>query len=195
MNSQSYLFPPEIIICRQLVMVNCILPNTLKNYAAGISRFIKFCDDFSIPEMECMPASEILLSTFISMHGAGLVGKSAMKSWLLGIELWHRINDAPWYSGPVLSQALEGAAKLTPSSSHHARCDPVTIEHIHALRQNLDLTNAFDIAIIAVACIAFWCCCRCSSCLCSPPIFVLLVTGFASWSLMALSIQNLMLLV
>ena len=29
-NSQSYLFPPEIIICRWLVMANCILPNTQK---------------------------------------------------------------------------------------------------------------------------------------------------------------------
>ena len=159
-NSQASLFLPEIIIHRQLVMENCILQNTLKNYAAGLSHFIKICNDFAVPEMKCMPASEILLSTFISTHGAGLVGKSAMKSWLLGVKLWHRINNAPWHGVPVLSQALEGASKLTPLSSHCARHNPVTIENIRVLRQNLDLTNAFDITIFVVACIMFWCCCR-----------------------------------
>ena len=34
------------------------------------------------------------------------------------------------------------------------------IEHIYALKAGLDLSNSFDAAVWAVACIAFWCCCR-----------------------------------
>ena len=52
MNSELSHFPPDIVICRHLVMVCCILPGTLKNYAAGLSHFTKFCDNFNIPEVE-----------------------------------------------------------------------------------------------------------------------------------------------
>jgi len=160
MNSETTLFPPEIIICRRLGMARCMLPVTLKNYAAGLSQFNKFCDDFNIPESERMPASECLLSTFITTHGAGSVGKGAIKTWLLGVELWHRINGAPWLGGAELQRAVEGSAKLAPKSSHLSKRDPVTIDHIRALHHHLDLTNSFDIAVFAIACIAFWCCCR-----------------------------------
>ena len=84
-------------------MAHCVLLDTLKNYAAGLSCFIKFCDNFAIPEIKCMPASEVLLSTFVSTHGAGSVGKSAIKTWLLGVKLWHRINNAQWHGGTTLS--------------------------------------------------------------------------------------------
>jgi len=102
MNAESSQFPPEVIIRRRLVMSRCVLPNTLKNYASGLTRFTKFCDDFHVPETDRMPASEILLSTFITTHGAGSVGKGAVKTWVLGLELWHRINGAPWYGGAEL---------------------------------------------------------------------------------------------
>jgi len=101
MNVELSHFPPEIIFRRHLVMVCCVLPNTLKNYT-GLSCFTKFCDDFTIPEIEHMPTSELILSTFITSDGASLVSKGAIKTWLLGIELWNHINDAPWLGGAVL---------------------------------------------------------------------------------------------
>jgi len=85
MNFKTTLFPPEIIIRRHLVMACCMLPVTLKNYTTGLSRFTKFCDDFNVPESECMPASECLLSTFITTHDTGSVGKGVIKTWLLGV--------------------------------------------------------------------------------------------------------------
>ena len=134
--------------------------NTLKNYAAGLTHFTKFCDDIKVPEADHMPASEAILSTFVTTYGAGSVGKGAIKTWVLGLELWNRINDAPWLGGAVLQRAIEGSARLAPKSSHLAKRDPVTIDHICALHRHLDLTNSFDIAVFAIACIAFWCCCR-----------------------------------
>src|SRR5882724_5967595 len=167
MNAESSHFLPEIIVRRWLVMACCVLPNTLKNYASGLTRFTKFCDDFNIKEVDCMPTSDFLLSTFVTTYGAGSVGKGMVKTWLSGLELWHRINSAPWHGGTELQRAVEGSAKLAPSSSHLAKRDPVTIQHLRALHRCLDLTNSFDIAVFAVACIAFWCCCRyvCSLCM------------------------------
>src|SRR5882724_11522709 len=93
------------------------------------------------------------------MYGAGSVGK-VVKMWVLGLELWHRINSAPWHGGAELQWSIEGSTKLAPKSSCLAQHDPVTIEYIHALHCCLDLTNSFDIAIFAIACIPFWCCFR-----------------------------------
>ena len=107
-----------------------------------------------------MLASKSLLSIFITAHGAGRVGKGTLLSWLSGLQLWHVINGAPWNGGARLSRAVKGAASFAPSSSFHAPRLPITIHHLHLLKQDLDVTNTFDAAIWAVACIAFWSQCR-----------------------------------
>src|SRR5882724_11267178 len=106
-----------------------------------------------------MPASELLLSLFITVQGSSSIGNSTMKTWLEGLHLWHTINDAPWHSTHLLYCTLKGATKFTPSSSHQAKRDMVTIDHIKALHCHLDLTDAFNIAFFTLACIAFWSCC------------------------------------
>jgi len=55
----------------------------------------------------------------------------------------------------TLCCTLKGAAKVALSSSHQAKRDPVTIDHIIALHCSLDLTDAFDIVVFTLACIAF----------------------------------------
>ena len=106
-----------------------------------------------------MPASDSLLSIFITTHRAGQVGKGALCSWLSGIKLWHMINGAPWYAGPCVTRAVKGAASFTPPSSHHPPRLPITIHHLCSLKVHLNLSNTFDTAVWAVTCIAFWCQC------------------------------------
>ncbi|KAF8585604.1 hypothetical protein K439DRAFT_1646580 [Ramaria rubella] len=153
MNKEAESLPPRIVFRKRYVMSHCIEPDTLKNYAAGLIHFTKFCDNFSIPESLRMPASKSLLSSFISMHGAGSVGEGTIRSWLEGLKGWHRINSVPWYGGAELKH---GAASFTPASSHMPKRDPVTFQHIIALRRPLDLTNSFNVAVFAMACIVFW---------------------------------------
>ena len=126
-----------------------------------------------------MPASEFLLSMFITICSLGLVGNSAMKTWLEGLQLWHTINDTPWHGSHLLcctlrvclfkfptpskitySLCVQGAAKVVPQTSHQAKRDPVTIDHLKVLHRHLDLMDTFNIAIFALACVAFWCCCH-----------------------------------
>jgi len=96
MDEQLETFSPGIIACRRIIMSHAVLPKTLGNYAAGLIWFIKFCDDLHISEQNRMPASELLLATFVTTRGAGTVAKGAMDQWILGLELWHHINNAPW---------------------------------------------------------------------------------------------------
>jgi len=132
----------------------------LSNYSASLLCLNKFCDDYSVPKNDRMPASEAILSLFIATRGAGSVSKGAMRSWLDDIHMWHEINNAPWNGSRILKRVIKGAAKFTLPHSIQPKYDPITIEHLHSLRHNLDLSNSFDIAIFALACVAFWCCCR-----------------------------------
>ena len=96
-------------------MVRTVTPKTASNYSAGLLRFTHFCDDLHIDEETRMPAPEWLLSTFITSHGVGIVGKGAMVTWLQGLELWHAINNAPWHGARHLKRALQGAcSRLQP---------------------------------------------------------------------------------
>ena len=77
-----------------------------------------------------MPASKDLLSLFISVHGASLIGKGCMKLWLAGVELLHQLNRAKWNGNKMLAQTVKGAMAITPNSSHHKKQLLITIEHM-----------------------------------------------------------------
>jgi hypothetical protein len=141
------------------VMTFSLDQGTRNGYGAGLLRFTQFCDKNNVSERNRMPASELLLSAFIA-DAAGSVGSSAINNWLAGLHFWHILNAAPWKGQEMLIQTKKGAQKLVPISSERAKRPPTTIKHLYALRNGLDLTNSFDAAVWAIACIAFWCCCR-----------------------------------
>ncbi|GBE83385.1 hypothetical protein SCP_0504330 [Sparassis crispa] len=58
----------------------------------------------------------------------------------------------------MLRVTCSAISKSAPASKEKRA--PVTVEHLYALRANLDLSDSFDAAVYAVACVAFWCCRR-----------------------------------
>jgi len=102
-----------------------------------------------------MPASEALLTMFITCHGTASVSSSTLHHWLLGLELWHAINGAPWLGHSTLRRAVKAAARLAPHTSRRKR-DPLTIQHLECLRNDLDFEDPFDASVYALACLAFW---------------------------------------
>ena len=137
-------------------MSRAVAPKTLSNYGTGLLCFMRFCDDLNVPEELQMPAPEWLLSSFLTTRGAGAVSKGMMVSWLQGLELWHAINNARWNGGSHLKRALQGSLSAAPPSSTKPRRKAVTIPHLKSLRKHLTLTNTFDAAVFATACVAFW---------------------------------------
>lgn len=125
--------------------------------AAGLLRFTQYCDEFNIPEISRMPASDALLAAFVS---SGAAKVSSAQHWVDGLHLWHDVHGAPWNGGSLLDRALTGVRKLAPPRSHRSPRPPVTYEHMEALLQHLDFSNTKDCAVWAVASIAFWSCCR-----------------------------------
>lgn len=149
-------FPPHLLARRRIIISKSVNDETLANYAAGLIRFTAFCDDLDIPECDRMPASSSLLSLFVTTRGTGSVGGPTIRTWLLGLELWHTINDAPWNGGKLLTRPLKASVKLAPESSHLKKREAVTIDHIRALRSHLDLSDSFDAAVWAAATTAFF---------------------------------------
>jgi len=153
------------------VLLASVESKTRENYGSGLLRFHQFCDSLSISEDKRMPASESLLAAFIA-HWAGKVAVTTADNWLAGLHFWHQFNNAPWHGDSILRRSKAGLSKLVPTSSKRPRRPPVTIEHMHALFQNLDLSNSFDSAVYCTASVAFWCCCRYLFSHSSPFIFL-----------------------
>jgi hypothetical protein len=151
--------PSSAILKLFQVMLFSLDENTRSNYGAGLLRFTQYCDAHSIPEHSRMPASENLLSAF-SASAAGSASESALNNWLAGLQYWHVVNGAAWHGSDMLHHVRRGFAKLVPPNSKRAKRPPVTIEALVVLKSGLDLSNAFDAAVWAVASIAFWSCCR-----------------------------------
>ena len=96
MDALMLFFPPQLIAIPHILLSRSLALSTLTNYSSGLTHFSHFCDDYHIPEALHMPASEALLTMFITCHGTASVLCSTMCHWLLGLELWHEINGTPW---------------------------------------------------------------------------------------------------
>jgi hypothetical protein len=75
-------------------MIVSIEEGTRKNYATALLRFTQFCDAHNIPEEQRMPASEELISLFVTSW-AGHIQHTTITSWLSGLCFWHVVNGAP----------------------------------------------------------------------------------------------------
>ncbi|KAG1838711.1 DNA breaking-rejoining enzyme [Suillus subalutaceus] len=141
------------------ILLVSVEPITRENYGAGLLRFHQFCNSQSIPESCRMPASDNLLALFIASW-AGQLQQQRLRIGSLActcgtICIVHHGMVMPYYTCPQL-----GVKKLVPESSKCPHRPPVTLEHMHVLYHHLDLSNAFDASIFAVASVAFWSCCR-----------------------------------
>jgi len=141
------------------VMLSSLEPKTRSNYGAGLLRFTQFCDQLAIPEHDRCPASEVLISAFIAAY-AGRRSTNCISGWLAGLKFWHTFQGAPWLGGPMLQSVKKGVAKLVPDTSRRDKREPVTIEHLHCLLLNLDLSNAKDAAVYSASTSAFHGVCR-----------------------------------
>ncbi|KAJ7048464.1 hypothetical protein C8F01DRAFT_1004678, partial [Mycena amicta] len=106
-----------------------------------------------------MPASELLLTTFIADH-VGTVKGGTIKSWMSGIKAWHEGKGAKWNGNEHWVQlARRTAYKLEGGTTHPQRA-LATTDHLIVLYGALNMDSPFDAAVWAIATAAFWGCHR-----------------------------------
>lgn len=146
-------------------------------YGAALRKFHIFCDIFSIPEVERLPASFALLHSFAlwavadpdpnnpvfsSEEGIPFetISVETARKYLAGVRAWHLAQGFP----PPLSDtdldrinwSLRGMANIQKGKRSRPPRPPITIQMLATLLQHLDLSNSFDACVWAAACCAFF---------------------------------------
>ncbi|PBK63116.1 hypothetical protein ARMSODRAFT_980294 [Armillaria solidipes] len=83
-----------------------------------------------------------------------------ISTWMSGLRAWHEINSAEWSGGDEFVVHIKTAAAKRGACPSCPKRRPVTLEHLFALREGLQTSNSFDVAVWAVALCAFWGCCH-----------------------------------
>jgi len=112
MHCLSLHFPRSLITWEQVVLARAVNPQTLSNYSVGLLCFAQYCEALDIPEHLQMPSPEWLLSNFITTRGAGAIVAGTLKTWLLGLELWHIINGVPGMLARCLNMPFKDHVSL-----------------------------------------------------------------------------------
>jgi hypothetical protein len=135
------------------------------SYGSGLRLFHLFCDVFSVPEVDCLPASFPLLHSFVlwASTDPGALGSTVLpdvpfepvmvlvaKKYLSAVWAWHIIQGWP----PPLSSedhnridwSLQGLKNLQGSRRHPIRT-PITLNMLQALHASLILDEPFEACI------------------------------------------------
>jgi hypothetical protein len=144
------------------------------SYGSGLRKFHLFCDIFTIPETDRLPASFQLLhsfalwaatdpSTLTSEISINIplepVSVSVVRKYLAAVRAWHIVQGWP----PPLSDedhnrinwSLRGLENMQGNRKRPIR-PPITINMLRGLHASLNLNDPFEACIWAMAVCAFW---------------------------------------
>lgn len=145
------------------------------SYGSGLRKFHIFCDIFSVPESDRLPAAFPLLHSFAlwaaadpSACGLSNVGDdvhfepiapSTVRKYLAAVRAWHIAQGWP---GPLsademdrITWSLRGLERLQGSRRRPPR-PPITLDMLAVLKAELNLMDPFDACVWAIAACAFW---------------------------------------
>ena len=135
--------------CIEAVMARTWEVDMHTTYASSLLNFIVFCDKKGIPEADRVPASHILLLSFVSTLTAAYSG-STISNYLYGVRAWHILQGIPWKIERLeMDTMLKAAEKLTPPSLRWKKRCPYTLNFILAIWQHLDLQKPLDASVFA----------------------------------------------
>lgn len=155
-------------------LASCASLRDSSSYSSSICKFHLFCDIFTIPEAESLPASFELLHFFAlwaaadpATLGPKLFPSSqfepvlvtVVRKYLTAICAWHLAQGWP----PPLNEDDHTCINWSlcrlenmQGSCKQPVCLPITIGMLQAMRRTLDLENPFEACIWAMVTCAFW---------------------------------------
>ncbi|PPQ93944.1 hypothetical protein CVT25_015826 [Psilocybe cyanescens] len=149
--------PPSIVNDAYALVADSLSANTKSTYAAGIKRFIEFCDEKGISEDTRMPASTITLMAFVKWASGHFSGNTIC-SWLSGVRSWHILKHAPWNGDHEWLTLARMAANKTGVDFKRPPRPPVSLEHLFELKRCIDISKSSDAAVWACALVTFFGC-------------------------------------
>lgn len=151
--------PDELVHAASAAVIGALTKSTRSTYAAGLLRFVQFCDEWGIAESERMPASYALLCAFIGVWKGRRSGNT-IKSWMSGIRAWHVLNHAPWSGDDEWVRMARVTANREGTIFKRPLRAPVSVEHLITLKKAINLSDPFHAAVWACATVSFYGCRR-----------------------------------
>ncbi|KAG1800516.1 hypothetical protein EV424DRAFT_1332113 [Suillus variegatus] len=135
---------------------SCASLRDTASYGAGLRKFHLFCDIFSIPESNRLPASFELLHSFALWAP---ISVSVAQKYLSAIRAWHIAQGCLPPLSDVhhdrINWSLRGLENLQSSRRKPLR-PPITLPMLTAIKDSLLLSDPFDACIWAMASCAFF---------------------------------------
>ncbi|PSR81678.1 hypothetical protein PHLCEN_2v6297 [Hermanssonia centrifuga] len=145
------------------------------SYGAGLRKFHLFCDIFSVPETDRLPASFPVLHSFAIWAAADPdindptlagdtpfepVSVTTVRKYLAALRAWHIAQGwpAPLTSADSdrINWSLRGLEQMQQGRRTKPPRPPITLTMLAALKRTLVLSDPFDACIWAIACCSFW---------------------------------------
>ncbi|KAJ7489048.1 hypothetical protein FB451DRAFT_1024953 [Mycena latifolia] len=145
------------------------------SYGSGIRKFHLFCDIFTIPESDRLPASFETLHSFALWASTDpddvdpsiaantpfeMISVETVRKYLSAVGAWHiaqgwpsPLSDDDWKR---INWSLRGMANLQKGKRTRPLRPPITLEMLRALRAILNLDDPFNACVWAMACCAYW---------------------------------------
>jgi hypothetical protein len=138
------------------VMSHAWAEGTLETYASGLLAWHVYCDSKSIPEEQRVPASSVLITSFLASL-AGLFSNKTLHNYVHGVHAWHILHGSTWaMNEDELKTMLKATEKLTPASSKRPNRQPFMPDLIAAIRRQLILDSPLDAAVFACLTTCFY---------------------------------------
>lgn len=163
------------LIERLFTMASLFSLRDATGYGAGVRKFHVFCDVFSIPEENRLPASFAVLHSFALWAAADPdiedldlisdmpfepVAVSTVFKYLSGVRAWHFAQGWP---DPLTADertrigfSLRGLENKQQGKRKRPPRPPVTLPMLASLKSTLDLDKPFDACLWAMSSCAFW---------------------------------------
>ena len=137
-------------------MVHAWEEDTRATYGTGLLMWHCFCDEKGISERGRAPASQALLSAFITHMATSYAGKT-ISNYLNGVRAWHILHSVPWAMEKAeMDTILRAAEKPTPENSKRKKRRPYTPEFIAQIGRQLNRETPLDAAVFACLTTCFY---------------------------------------
>lgn len=135
--------------CRES-MQNAWAKATRKQHESGLRAYITWADEVGLDKGDRFPAKASTLEEFAaSWLKRG--GSASVRSKVYGVRAFHVLNRLNWVSSMQLDYILEGVKRAAPKDKKREAREPMTVERLTLLAENLDLTEPKDIAVMGIA--------------------------------------------
>lgn len=146
---------------------------TLKHYNAGVSKLVAFASVFNIHRRDLLPIQPNTLFRFIVWASprletespvntepppAGPIKANTIRTYLSGIKAWHLFHDQryPHECTPKVELLLKTAKKRGAIEGTRPPKNPVLLEHLRDLVEELTDSTAEKQTALTIALCAFW---------------------------------------